>query len=462
MLTAQQPENFIPALLNFPPNTLPVLSEILHSERTVETSFQYIDLYRKRTKSTPLLQWATPDWRASVSLPGHFRTGKYLIQMGLHRSTMNLRNTRDHTAIQGHLNSHNTSGQFGFAVTDSIAMAGIRFSAGRSAYTMPLEITQFPQTDNDALRKYFFRWIEPAFGQNGELKGTSESINPEIYMSVPILRGYRFALSYSALSMRYQPDYFYTNRSNKPELAGPREMSFPTDITRKTVQGRVETPGRHLNFSLNLFNTRLKTAVDNHPPVTEPVLLDFTSLGSGEFLWNGGNVLTYWEYGHTMMQIGAGYSEISGSFSLVTPVLGYYDDLFPVAHGISGQIHGKTLSEMLSLGYDWSVFGLDGRTGIDYIHATPEYRLDGEAQMEFNLVSQPVHYPVHYRVNFIAVRVLIGKTFKSSRIGYKFAQSIPWIKRTDHSPVQIRQPRPHLKYVRDGGATYTICYTYKF
>ena len=213
---------------------------------------------------------------------------------------------------------------------------------------------------------------------------------------------------------------------------------------------------------MELFRVRLATDIDNHPPETMPISLDFSSLGTGEYNRQGGNAR--WEQHLRMIQLelSVGYSEFTGSFAVKTPVLGYYDNLFPISHGVAGTFTGTVLSQDLQMKSQTNLFGFEIKPHIRYTHGYIDLEVNGEAALEFNLFSEPVHQSLQYDVHLLEGKVEVSRKIQQVQIGYEVTQMLPHVERVDSSAIRFDKPDQPADLSHRGGRLHEIIFRLTF
>ena len=115
-----------------------------------------------------------------------------------------------------------------------------------------------------------------------------------------------------------------------------------------------------------------------------------------------------------------------------------------------------------------------------YTHGYYDLLIDGDAQLEFDLISVPVYSTLNYHVHLFDFRGNVKQQIGKTNIIFSFGQIIPIIKRADSSPIKFKQeikPQPKPQEINDileeddyiyvetrhrGGISYSISIEYNW
>lgn len=446
--------------MNFHNIEMITIEDIQEQTKEVSIRFLYNDYYRKWIKNQKVLAWNGNGWQLASFYSRHGKKLNYGIQMDIVDSESYFHNTRDRTAINIQDRRALYSANIQIAATDSVALFGVGLNLGTTEYKTPIKIKEYPNSENAAMRTFFLDWLEPTFGKKINLDGYRLIRQPQIFASIPVYKKNRLTLLYRYSYSRYNPTISYENSSNIPELTGQRKITVPGELKESVFNVNLTNVPNQLQLSLLYFMTRIDFNVDNNPPMTEPNLLDLEKLGNGKGDRQGVALKLMGSNEHYQLLIGLGYSHIFFSLELVTPVLGRI--VLPISHGIEGDITGTSTTQRIELTYTKVFRYLETNFLFGYTHGFYDFLIDGDAQLEFNLTSQPIHHPLQYQAHLWEFRGQFERQLGPVTIVYSFNQLIPIVKRTDSSPIKFKEKDIIVNTSHWGGGVHSISFWYRW
>ncbi|MBS1271963.1 MAG: hypothetical protein MAGBODY4_01099 [Candidatus Marinimicrobia bacterium] len=459
-LNAQSSLKTLYSALNFPAERSITISEVRQAQPEINSRFTYLDGYRKYRTGDRALYWANPGWKGSGFMPLDVAEFMGALQVGYSETYPVFSNQQDQSAIRMEVSGVSRKMDVQFALSDGQALLGGGFDATMTDVRSPVNILEYPYSDTPRMNRFLFDWLPLTFGHQQEFEHDGSSFSPTVFATLPTSSDAVVSLQYRYVHSSGTPAFFYTNASNKEALQGQRRMTFRSNGNRNYLRAGYIRPKKRCEISMAVFRFRLATDIDNHPPETTPILLDFTSLGGGNIDRLGGNVRWEQILRSGKLALGVGYSDITGSFSVTTPVLGYYDDLLPISHGVSGTFSGTVFSQNIRIQGDVNLFGFTVAPDIRYTHGFVDLTMNGEAALEFNLISEPVYQPLQYDVHLLEGKVAISKQLQRVRLGYEVTQLLPYAERVDSSAIRLGEPKRPTELSHRGGRLHTITFSH--
>ncbi|UCD37567.1 MAG: hypothetical protein JSW54_12175 [Fidelibacterota bacterium] len=436
--------------------------EIVSRPVEVNSRILYNDIYRKRVNDLPALTWNGMAEEVAGFLPykrGGMTTG---FQAVLSSHQGRFQNTEDRTAVAVVNDAAGYGISLGVTFQNGRRIIGGSLAGSRTRNNTAVEFKAFPSAESVAMNRYFLDWLEPTFGREWDIGNTSSGFNPQVVTDVPLSNERRLSLLFSHMHRSYQPRVRYTNSSNKAELTGERLIDFMLRFDENLVAARLNNETRGSSWMAVFFDSPLTFDTDNHSPPTEPVNLDHYTLGDGRFRRRGLNIQLLKNTGTSKFELGIGTCRYTGRLRLNTPVLGYFAGLLPISHGVAVKIEGSSFSQRIKANYSPVIFGIQSSLLAGYSHGYYDLFVDGEAQLEFNLISVPINHPIQFHLHLVEFGA--GLTFRRGPVSsaYSFAQLIPFITRVDESPMKFHEKVPDVSLQSRGGAVHQLTFSYSW
>jgi len=351
---------------------------------------------------------------------------------------------------------------FQLAVYDGVRLFGIGLEGLRLRHETPVLIKYYPTSENRFMQLYFLDWLEPTFGRELSITGSRETLKPSIYIALPVWPGELLSLSLSHSVTTMTPVIGYNNSSNKPELTGNRAIDIGLRAREDVLLLKLEDESAGTTISAALFNSRFAFNLDNNPPQTEPIQLDHDSLGQGEGGRSGFGLCYSRATESFRLELGLGRGSYTGKAELNTPVLGYYAKIFPVSHAVEGKLKGHSNTQQIKATLYRSVFGIQSSLLAGYSHGFFDLHVEGEAQLEFNLVSVPVDHPLQYHLHLFELSCRLTSSRGPVSGYYCFTQYLPFLKRADESPIRLFREVPGIKVDSRGGGVHQLALSFRW
>ena len=452
----------ISSLMNFPRFDVIRLEELRHRSVEARSRFVYNDLFRKQVNGVSALTWNGVIWDidAFVARPGA-RFG-YAINLFYQGSRRWFENKKDRTAL--YVNDRNAANRGGFqlAITDGRRLLGVGLEVYSASSETPIWIKEFPGSKNSATLKYFLDWLEPTFGRQLDITANTELQKPILFVSIPTFRRKLVTLILAHSSFLSRPEILYVNSSNKPELAGNRKIDIPFKSEGNLFDINLKNENQSSSVSATFFRSKFRLSFDNNPPQTAPILLDYEELGHGDGSRRGFSLKYGVKYKNYLLRFGLGRSRYWTKLKINTPVLGYYKNVFPIAHGVVGKVVGNSFSQTVEVSFEKRIIFTESFLKIGYTHGFFRFMLDGDALLEFNLISIPVHHPLRYHVHIVEIAWRLERRFGPYSGFYSFTQFIPFVVRRDTSPIRLSQDVPDVSTKSRGGGIHQFVISYQW
>ena len=464
------------SLLNFHNYEIITPNNLSIQTNRISSKIFYNDNYRKYLNDQKRIGWAGNSLNVAS---WHSHIGdkiKYGLKTKIQFNEYHYQNINDQKAlsIQNHRYYNSVNFQFGVINGNYFLGGGITYNQANN--NMPLLITEFP-TSNTPFNDYFIDFLEPTFGDSLNIEGESHVQNPIIFSTFPIYHQYRMTILFSHLYQTYNIDVDYINSSNIVKLNGDRSIEIPADINNSFIQIILLKKSSPIQTFLSYFNTDLNFSFNNifPPNYDNPVIQDYDMLGYIDGTHRGGSIELEYSKNNCQLLLGLGLGNLSLSTELITPVLGTTILYLPVSHGVVGEITGKSTSQKLSMHYNKLIKNTEFEILPSYTHGYYDLFIDGDAQLEFGLISVPVYSTLNYHVHFFDFQGNIKQQIGNMNIIVSFDQIIPIISRADSSPIKFKQPKPkeihenleaddyiYRKTKHRGGTSYSITIEYNW
>ncbi|MCF7804147.1 MAG: hypothetical protein K9N46_13785 [Candidatus Marinimicrobia bacterium] len=449
-------------LLNFPETNALSREDLSDAEPNLRSNLSFLDGYRKTYQGDRLFRWYQSRAALRYTTPMQVNETRVLLRGITEVRQSRTQNRDDFTSIQVDIQSQQITGGVESAFLYQRALLGGKLLYRKMWYESPVTIIEYPISDEPRQNRFFYDWLEPTFGREMDFRGTGEGYDLAFYTGLPVSSGYVMQLQYGYSATSHHPVLHYTNSSNREELTGLRTLGLPTRITNGLFRFGIRDHRRAINYSVTAFRANADNDLENNPPETEPVMLDFVSLGGVVYEQSGANFR--WEYqGFPFwMNTGLGLSRIDGSVEARTPVLGYYDGVFPLSHAVTGEFSGEIFSQRIQGGYAHRIGEFIGAFEAEYTHSQMDISLDGQGELEFNLASEDIEYPVQYEVHLMRFQGEITYTVGPGRLGYLALQLIPVVNRLDENPINLTPEEPARDVSHGGGMEHRIFLELRF
>ena len=423
------------------------------------------DIYRKMSSQTALSSVFQQSVNISLSIPYSFGKSSQILFLETKALTIDTDNLKDETAVHYDLAGKGTDSQVRWAVTDGIGILGIGIRYGAINYNTDITILEFPNSDDPDLNTYFLDFLPTAIGKSIGFPVNSTTIEIDAQGSTTLIDK-RIGLCYNHLSNTNKLRFDYFHSSEKSSLNGKRRLDMPTTVRQNRAAIFLMTPNRFLSATtIELFSTNFdyETGVNSYGAV------DMDDLGNGQFSRSGISLQSKGMVKKNNFRIGLSIIDYSGNFELKTPLLGYAADpifgwkILPVAHGAEGNLgKSRSFSQLIGWSRSFQLFQTTIRLNTIYIHSKYNFKIRGSANLEFGLVSAPIDYPIAVDADIFDISGKIIRDFNHISVIYSGQQLLPFIKRTDHSPIKFHEPATGIEAHVRGGQAHKITLEYRF
>jgi len=458
-------QNFTAIISGFHDRPEISIDEILNWRSSLIISQRLDDIYRVKIFKVPTVSVTRHNSDISFSWPysmGRF-SQLFLIQSQYH--TLSGSNQKGETAVLFKASGQGTNNSILWTGTDGVALLGLKVQYNDDAYKTDFNILEFPHSEDKKLNDYFLKWLPGTFGDwvNAPVKNTGFVL--ESWGSMKISNRH-VGLFFSHLDNSSNASFNYVNSNVTPSLNGKRQLDLPVSINQNRFAISILSPDRPISLAvIEIFKTNLSYKTNNRTFG----ITDIHDLGRGDFTRTGISLQTDFKVGHNELQVGGSAVEYSGNILLKTPVLGYTKDPFigliplPIAHWAEGNLgHGRSFSQKLKWARSFLIKKTTLNCSGEYIHSKYKFNIQGEAHLEFGLLSSPIDYPVNITANIFNLKTHIQRQFNNFSINYAITQIIPIINRTDNSPIRFTEQIPDKRIVRRGGQTHQLFIEYRF
>ncbi len=447
--------------MNFPQVTILHIDEIQTRQPEVNLGIIYGDHYRKRLDGQPVLGWNGSAAATEAWWPHNIGRFYSILQANYRRNQGHFENQDDHTAVGLRYSSSVSSGIAGWTFSDGSWLVSLGITGRSSSSQATANIKAFPRNGNLLMREYFLDWLEPALGRTWGISGSGTYLKPSIGASIPTRGGSRLSIYYSRAMFTSTTRMDYINSSNILELAGNRSIDMQIRADEHILAFGTERPLQGSSLTVTVFNSPVSMATDNNPPAGDPIQLAFDTLGDITGGRYGMALQLSKDFGTATMLIGMGGSVYQCELELRTPVLGYYMGIFPpISHAATGKLTGHSFSQKIHTTINRDIMNTSASFALGYIHSLYDLDIDGEAQLEFNLVAVPIHYPLQFHQHLVQMSMGLKAGFGTFRYNYKFDQYLPFITRIDDSPLAIYEKIPDVRVRHRGGGVHQVTLSY--
>jgi len=372
-----------------------------------------------------------------------------MLSIDLNRNQFLIDTKKDVTAIVGKTDLSALSGSFRWAATKGIGLIGVGIDYSIGDLSGMQVVNRFPISAKAMDNEFFFDWLEPAFGRNFSIESRPEKLSLLVWGSTPLNAAHRLGLSVSQSDFSDDIQIHYVNSSNKPQLTGNRRIDVPVSFKETLACLSLNSQNRTLNcIEAGFILSRGQTKFDNNQPTT----LDYRNLGNGDLARDGFFINSVFHFNCFRFSAGLSYGKYSMHLLFRLPVLGYYQELFPISHAVDCQFkNSSSFAQKIGGDYRFDLWKFNNSVSLTYTHARYNYWIDGEADLEFGLVMAPLHYPLRYDVNLFDLVCSVNRQIGKVGIHYQFRQLVPVTNRLDDSPVYFVSPTEKYKKNLHGG-----------
>ncbi|MBT3631821.1 MAG: hypothetical protein HOF96_09655 [Candidatus Marinimicrobia bacterium] len=325
---------------------------------------------------------------------------------------------------------------------------GLRIDQQGTSFGVPMLINEYPSSEDSQMNRYFLDWLEPSFGNEFDAHGEFNLNGLQTYSSLSLGSNLIVNLNYRVSETSFTPVIDYSNNSNIDELKGDRQIVFDGANVNQFLELSLESPQWSFKPTLTLQKNNADLTIEN--PLPEGVIDDFPELGWLEFSRRGAAFSIESQLENLELELGVGYSQWDANTDMSTPVLGRYW-FIPIAHAAQLHISGKSISQHLGFYRELFNRGISVDLIAGYQHAYFDFMVTGEAELEFNIRSIPIHDPLQFHLHVISIGVPIVYSFNSFALHYEINQVLPWLNRVDESPFNFEGGYQPDRKVRGGG-----------
>lgn len=439
------------------------IEDIMECTPALNFSYRFADIYRKKVSET--LTTAVIRYKSGLAFSHPFTLGhsSQVIAVQSWFQIISADNQEDETAVAANVSGRGTDNRLLWAATDGVGLIGLDLRYAAEAYESDIVIRQYPIADDENLNDYFLDLLPATFGNN-----INAPINPKTFeLSIwgsTLVADRRLRLHLNRLQSENDLTFNYFNSSSNATLSGKRQLNLPVSIRQNRASLSLLSPEKKItSVSLEIFDSEIRYDTDHQFFDAT----DIRDLGNGKFARNGITIRSDITYKNNVFYVGLSAIDYSGEFTLKTPLLGYAADpvfgleIIPIAHWAEGRLRGGSFAQLLGWSKDFRLRHTTLSLSGDYIHARYKFNLQGEAHLEFGILSSPIDYPVNITANMYDLSGRLRRNFKRFSIIYSFRQIIPLFKRTDDSPVKISEPAPGKRVTTRGGQTHQISLEYR-
>jgi len=458
-MPAQDIYSFLSVLLNDYQLDRITYTELKQPINKFQIELVFSDYYRQRLTNENLVKLAGNRDHVSQRIIWSENKFNYGLQIELDSRFIEFDNRKDATAVTGHYRLNSRSGFIMGAFGNNRALWGARLHLSDTDFSSPLKVNNYPTSDNSALNNFFLDYLEPTFGQNLTLTGSTRLLQPQLFTTLPLTDQLKIDLNYRHKLLIFDPVLTYDNNSNIAQLTGHRKMTYSGDIIDNVVEIGLTHPQWPAYPAVILFNGNLDLAVEN--PLPAGTISGLPDLGWVEGHRQGVTFKIEGSLDCLFYQIGCGYSQLSAEADISTPVLGR-EILLPVAHRITADLSGSTTTEQIIISYFWERPNWNTHLNARYAHGYYNLQVKGDAILMFGLTSVPVDYPLQYHLHLITFQCHLEKQFGQLNLRYEFTQYLPYLKRVDDSPINFKPEVKEPDYKTRGGGQHRLSIYYRF
>ncbi|MBO8130401.1 MAG: hypothetical protein H0Z29_02660 [Candidatus Marinimicrobia bacterium] len=416
-----------------------------------EFRLTFFDIYRKRTNGIKSLSIYENQSFFSLNLP-LFKNNKTRFKLDFVHEELKFNNGKDHVSVVTNypISFNGTKFKMLLPFKRNIFQAEISYGISSSKGTF--HINNYPRSNDVPVNKFFYDWLEPAFGR--ELITSIDFFNFNITTILANkTRHLKPGVLISKTIVNSSTNINYTNTSNRPELAGKRKLTVPININSSMLTLYIKPSLRLDMLSLSIFEDKILLNTDNNPPSST----DFKSLGYFKFYRIGMFFSSAYKILKTTIEPGFSGYIFNANLDMHTPVMGYFSKIFPISHGITGNIkNGNTYFFHLIIKNKHKIILFNNTFKISYSYGYLLTPIEGDAKLLFGLISTPIDTHLKYRIQLLELNYNISISIRKTNINFTCNQFIPIIHRLDKSKISLRKKYPDRKISHRGGSLFSV------
>ncbi len=444
-------------MLDQPASTRLSLADLQQTQLKLSSMYIYQDYYRESTPGIGTQSLAGNIAAVNLHAVNARRSFKYGIFCQIQEQRDSFTNLEAALSVNADYLHEGRNLALQMVIGNDRILWGVGIDRQSTLFTAPVLINKYPESEDSQMNRYFLDWLEPSFGNELDAYGKFDLTGLQTYTSLPLGPNLILDLNYRISDKAFAPYIDYVNSSNIDELQGDRQMVFDGANVNRFLEIGLESPQWSFKPTLTMQKTIADMTIEN--PLPEGVIDDFPELGWLDFSRSGGAFAIEGQVYDLDLEVGIGYSQWGVNTELTTPVLGRYW-FFPIAHAAELHISGKSISQHLDFHRELINRGIRVDLNAGYQHAYFDFRVVGEAELEFNIRSVPIDSPLQFHMHVISIGVPISYTFNSFTLHYEINQMIPWFKRVDDSALQFQRDDRQLDREVRGGGQHMIALSY--
>ena len=434
-------------------------AELMQSINKLQLELVFSDYYRQRLTNGNVVKLAGNHDHVSQRIIWSNNKFNYGLQIELDSRFIEFDSREGVAAVTGHYRLNARSGSIMGAFGNNQAQWGARLHLSNSDFSSPLKVNNYPTSNNSSMNNFFLDYLEPTFGQNLTLTGSTRLLQPQLFSTLPLTDQLKINLNYRHKLLIFDPVLTYNNNSNIAQLTGHRKMTYSGNIIDNVVEIGLTIPQWSVYPAVILFSGNLDLNVEN--PLPGGTISGLPDLGWVEGERKGGALKIEGEKGNVVYKAGCGYSHLVAAADITTPVLGR-EILIPVAHRMTFDLTGSARTEQIGISRNWVRKNYAVKLLINYSHAYYDLQVNGNAILMFGLTSIPVDYPLQYHLHLLNFSGLVERPFAQLTLRYEFTQYLPYLKRDDDSPIYFKPEVKEPDYKTRGGGQHRLSIYYRF
>lgn len=124
----------------------------------------------------------------------------------------------------------------------------------------------------------------------------------------------------------------------------------------------------------------------------------------------------------------------------------------PIAHSAKGKLsHDSSFSQQLGCDFSFRIGKTKSRLLSSCTHSRFWLRLQGDAKLEFGLISTPINYPIYIDATLLDFSYQLEVRMSKFSVYYSVQQMVPIFKWLDDSPFRTREEIPDVMVDERGG-----------
>ncbi len=446
-------------LMNFPRLARPSRAELFISGKQLRINTGCDDLLRKQIERQTALKWYVVPSQVEAVIPFKSLGIQQCFNPRLRYEQHHFSNDRDVNAVTGTAELEIWQAAINWFVCREQYMwgAGLKYQQNRGS--SEFNIVQYPTSDDPVLNRYFLQWLEPTFGRQIQGKMKDSGVELTLWGAFPLKTEQRLQIALSTDWDWHELQAAYVNSTDHPELQGRRRIGWPLKSRETILTLCVQNlPGRIQAVEGGLFVNRLELEIDNHFSGTT----DFSSLGRGDGQRQGIFLEAKAPTEHLELVAGLAGARYTGHLTVNTPVLGFVYYILPISHAAEGCLEQSTsFSQRIKADFFFQGRELNHQFALAWTHARYWLRMEGEAHLEFGLISTPLSAPVIWDVFLVDLSYRVSYSIRRIELAYQIKQLIPRTKRLDESRVSLQEPHPGLDIRYQGGRRHQLIINYR-